>query len=84
VKLDFFGHTAYQGPFEPNRRKLSAKKEEDKEVVLADSSEGKPNAVENKIEIKIEPKAENESEIKEVKDPLDRIKEAERAKQQKK
>jgi len=84
VKLDFFGHTAYQGDFEPNRRMLPEKDREEKQAITAAFCDEKSNAVENKSETKMEIKAEIKTEKKQVKDPLDRIKEAEKAKQQKK
>lgn len=84
VKLDFFGHTAYQGDFKPNRRMLPDKNEEEKPPTTASSSAEKPDATENRNELKIELKEESKAEKKQVKDPLDRIKEAEKAKQQKK
>jgi len=84
VKLDFFGHTAYQGDFEPNRRMLPENNEDEKTGNVGASDNEKLNSVANKTEIKTETKMDIETEVKQEKDPLDRVKEAERAKQQKK
>jgi len=83
VKLDYFGYAAYQGEVKLNKCDDSLERKEEANPTDCDAPTAeRSNAAKNGIQIDVEKQGEVKPETKQEKDPLDRIKEAEKAKQQ--